>query len=234
MGSANKLILYTNHRCPWAHRVHIALNELNIPYDEEIIDLDKPRTEAYLKINPRGLVPTINHDGEIITESGIVAQYLADAHPSSHLLPASNAAGGALRRARVAFFVDAFFSKFHSHLGKFVFAKSDEDASAGVEAAVAGLVKEVEPLLKDAGPFFGGSEKLTLAEVLTGSFAIRVVSNVKHGIYPASVGEEFAAKAPSFWKWAQAVAQHPSVTSIYDEEFILKNTRARIASNRGK
>ncbi|KAB5559909.1 thioredoxin-like protein [Coniochaeta sp. 2T2.1] len=165
MGSTNKLILYTNHRCPWAHRVHIALNELNIPYDEEIIDLDTPRTEAYLKINPRGLVPTINHDGEIITESGIVAQYLADAHPSSHLLPASNAEGGALRRARVAFFVDAFFSKFHSHLGKFVFAKSDEDASAGVEAAVAGLLKEVEPLLKDAGPFFGGSEKLTLAEV---------------------------------------------------------------------
>jgi len=57
---------------------------------------------------------------------------------------------------------------------------------------------------------------------------------VKHGIYPASVGEEFAAKGPNFWKWAQAVAKHPSVTSIYDEDFILKNTRNRIAANRGK
>lgn len=184
MGSNNKLVLYTNHRCPCklplpippahnhrqanpppgAHRVHIALNELGIPYSEEIVDLDTPRTEAYLKINPRGLVPSLRFNDEIITESGIVSQFLADAYPS-HLLPASNSVEGALRRARVAFFVDAFFSKFQAHLGKFVFAKTEADAQAGVEAAVAGLVKEVEPLLRDAAPFFGGAEKLTLAEV---------------------------------------------------------------------
>lgn len=144
--------------------MHIALNELGIPYAEEIVDLDTPRTEAYLKINPRGLVPSLRFNDEIITESGIVSQFLADAYPS-HLLPPSNSVEGALRRARVAFFVDAFFSKFQAHLGKFVFAKTEADAAAGVEAAVAGLVKEVEPLLRDAGPFFGGAEKLTLAEV---------------------------------------------------------------------
>lgn len=32
---------------------------------------------------------------------------------------------------------------------------------------VAALKKEIEPLLADAKPFFGGSEKMTMAEVCT-------------------------------------------------------------------
>jgi len=100
----------TNTAASGAHRVHIALNELKIPYDEVIIDLDRPRDPWYLEINPRGLVPTIKHGEQIIPESAIVSQYLADLYPST-LLPASDSEGGALRRARVGFFVDAYMSK---------------------------------------------------------------------------------------------------------------------------
>lgn len=46
------ITLYTNHACPWAHRAHIALKELGLPYKEEIIDLDRPRDPWYLRINP--------------------------------------------------------------------------------------------------------------------------------------------------------------------------------------
>lgn len=52
-----EIILYTNHGCPWAHRAHIALAELGLPFQEEIIDLSVPRTPEYLAVNPRGLVP---------------------------------------------------------------------------------------------------------------------------------------------------------------------------------
>lgn len=47
-----QIILYTNHRCPYAHRAHIALEELGLPFEEVIIDLTKPREPWYLKINP--------------------------------------------------------------------------------------------------------------------------------------------------------------------------------------
>lgn len=50
-----KITLYTNHACPWAHRAHIILKELGLPFDEVIIDLDTPREEWYLKINPVSL-----------------------------------------------------------------------------------------------------------------------------------------------------------------------------------
>lgn len=51
-GDAAKITLYTNHRCPFAHRAHIVLKELGLKYEEVIIDLDKPREPRYLEINP--------------------------------------------------------------------------------------------------------------------------------------------------------------------------------------
>jgi glutathione S-transferase len=147
-----------------AHRVHIALSELKVPYSEEIVDLDTPRTPEYLKVNPRGLVPSLSYNGQILTESAVVANFLADAYPS-HLLPPSESAEGALRRARIAFFVDTYFSKLQPSYQKAIFAKTQEEADQAALDAAAVIPKELEPLLADAKPFFGGSDKLTQAEV---------------------------------------------------------------------
>jgi len=232
MGSNDaNIILYTNHRCPWAHRAHIALDELKVPFKEVIIDLDTPRTPEYLAINPRGLVPSISYNGDIFTESAIVSWLIADAYPGQ-LAPPSTAPGGPQQRARISFFVDTYFTKFQSGLFKIFGAKTDAEAEPIVDAAVDQLVKELEPLLKDAKPFFGGSANITLAEVLTGSFVIRLVSLSKAGIYPSKLSSSIAERAPNFWKWAEKVAAHPSVTSIYDEERIIASTKARIAKAR--
>jgi glutathione S-transferase len=204
---------------------------LKIPFKEVTIPLDSPRTPEYLKINPRGLVPSVSYNGEIFTESAIVSWLIADANPGKLVL-ASTAPGGPQQRARISFFVDTYFSKFQSGLMKLFGTKTDAEAEPIVEAAVEQLVKEVEPLLKDAAPYFGGSDKITQAEVLTGSFVIRIVTLSKAGIYPNSLTTLIAEKAPNFWKWAQKVAVHPSVTGIYDEQAIIESTKARIAKAR--
>lgn len=214
-----------------AHRAHIALDELNIPFKEVIIDLDRPRDASYLAINPRGLVPSISYKGEIFTESGPISWLLADAYPGK-LVKTSSDAGGPQQRARIAFFVDTYFTKFQSHLFKLFGAKTDEEQESVAIGAVDALVKEVEPLLKDAAPFFGGSADITLAEVLTGSFVLRIVKLANAGIYPANLTSLAAERAPSFWKWAQAVSEHPAVTGIFDEEAIVASTKARIAKAR--
>lgn len=214
-----------------AHRAHIALSELSLPFEEVIIDLDTPRSKEYLAINPRGLVPSINHKGSIVCESAIVSWLLADLHPS-HLAPPSNAPDGPLTRAHIAFFVDAYFGKFISASMKINMAKTDEDAEAAIDPAVDTVVKELEPLVQDAGPFFGGSEKLTMAEVLTGPFALRLVSLTRAGVYPKRLGSSIKERAPRFWEWAEKVAEHPSVNGIYDEEAIIASTKARIAKAR--
>ncbi|KAK2025737.1 glutathione S-transferase domain-containing protein [Colletotrichum zoysiae] len=227
--AAPKIKLYTNHGCPWAHRAHIALAELGLPFEEEIVDLSTPRTEEYLKINPRGLVPTLSYDGEIVTESAIVSQFLADAHPS-HLVPVAGSRDAALRRARISFFVDTYFTKANAVIFKLYFAKSDAEALGFAEEFVDVVAKEVEPLLKDAAPYFGGSDKVTLAEVLTGSFTLRLFSFAKYELIPKSIVSSLEQKAPNFYKWAQAVNNTPSVNGIYDEEKIIEQTKQRIAS----
>jgi glutathione S-transferase len=69
-----------------------------------------------------------------------------------------------LQRARINFFVDAYVSKvigpFHA-----ILRVEGEEAEEAAGKYVDAIVKEIEPLLKDAGPFFGGSSRLTLAEV---------------------------------------------------------------------
>lgn len=103
-----------------------------------------------------------------------------------------------MTRARIAFFVDAWFTKVNSFWFKALFAKTAEDANESAEELVKGIAKEIEPLLKDAGPFFGGSKKLTFAEascnpqqvlfrkpmltafqVLTGPFVLRIKTYAK-------------------------------------------------------
>jgi len=231
MGSTSSpnIILYTNHGCPWAHRAHIALAELGLPFKEEIIDLSTPRTPEYLKINPRGLVPSISYNGTIITESGIVSQFLADAHPS-HLEKKSDEEGGALQRARINFFVDAYFSKVGSHFYPILRAEGEEK-EVEAQKYIDAVVKELEPLLQDANPFFGGSSKLTLAEVLTGSFLLRVLTHPKYpelNLIPKSFLTNLETKAPAFYKWANAVIQEKSVTYIWDEKAVAERTAARI------
>ncbi len=117
----------------------------------------------------KGQVPTLRYsDGvidETLTESAIIAQFLVDAHPS-HLLPASHSSPTApLVRAHVNFFVDTFFTKVVPLMFAVIRGSNEEEREQKSEALVTAIEKELEPLLKDADPFFGGSKELTLAEV---------------------------------------------------------------------
>lgn len=66
------------------------LEELGEPYDLHVLDLKKgeQRAPAYLSLNPMGKVPALEHDGALITESGAICLYLADAYPKAGLAPA--------------------------------------------------------------------------------------------------------------------------------------------------
>ncbi|KAL7783873.1 thioredoxin-like protein [Trichoderma ceciliae] len=232
-----KIKLYTNHMSPWAHRVHITLNELKVPFEEEIIDINTPRTPEYLKINPRGLVPSLSFNGEILTESAIIATFLADAFPTAGgngVLPESTAPDGPLKRARISFFVDAYLNKVQPAFMKSNMAKTDEDRKNALADFIAVIAKELDPLLGDAAPFFGGSSKLTLAEVLTASFILRMYALCKHGLLPASLLDDLTAKAPNFDKWAQKVITHPSVLGTLNVDAWIAIMKQRMGGGKPK
>jgi glutathione S-transferase len=68
---------------------HIGLEETGTPYDLKPILLAKgqQRTEEYLKINPRGKVPSLSVDGKILVENTAILTYLARSFPGKKLMP---------------------------------------------------------------------------------------------------------------------------------------------------
>src|SRR5262247_3376397 len=68
---------------------HIGLEETGTPYEAKPILLAKQqqRTEAYLKINPRGKVPALDANGKILVENTAILTYLARRFPEKRLMP---------------------------------------------------------------------------------------------------------------------------------------------------
>lgn len=68
---------------------HFVLEELNA--DFELIMVDRKNKEqksaGYLALNPTGRIPTLIDDGFAIFESPAICIHLAEAHPSSNLIP---------------------------------------------------------------------------------------------------------------------------------------------------
>ena len=57
----------------------LALKELNCTLHHVDLTTHENKTEYFLGINPRGLVPVLVHDGKVIVESNDIVQYLDDA-----------------------------------------------------------------------------------------------------------------------------------------------------------
>lgn len=73
------------------------LYELGLPFDLQTYPFDRSiKSDAYLALNPAGRVPTLEIDGQVIFESGAIAEALCDYAPDAGL---GRAAGDAERYA---------------------------------------------------------------------------------------------------------------------------------------
>ncbi|MGB8812914.1 MAG: maleylacetoacetate isomerase [Paracoccaceae bacterium] len=82
------ITLYDYWRSSAAYRLRIALGLLNLPYTAIPVDLLKGehRQTANLARNPQGLVPTLEVDGQTLTQSLAILEYL-DETRGAHFLP---------------------------------------------------------------------------------------------------------------------------------------------------
>lgn len=77
--------LYHNADAVCPFKVRIALAEKGLDWISHIgPDLRSPE---YLALNPKGYVPTLIHDGNILVESRIISEYLEEAFPTPALMP---------------------------------------------------------------------------------------------------------------------------------------------------
>lgn len=95
--------LYGYFRSSAAFRVRIALNLKNLPVEHAFIHLRRGDQGGadYRAVNPQGLVPALEVDGERMVQSLPIIEYLDERHPEPPLLP-SGEAGRARVRALAA------------------------------------------------------------------------------------------------------------------------------------
>ena len=76
-----RYILYSYPDCA-SHVVRMVLEELGVSYRDEIVDMrmDAHRSEEFLRLNPRGMVPVLadTTTGATLSETGAILQYLAE------------------------------------------------------------------------------------------------------------------------------------------------------------
>lgn len=101
------LILYDNPFSTNAQKVRLVLAEKNLPFESRMLDLQAGDQfdPAYKELNPNAQVPALIDDGETITESTVICEYLDEKYPEPALTP-----GTPLGRARMRWLTEQTIS----------------------------------------------------------------------------------------------------------------------------
>jgi glutathione S-transferase len=84
-GAAMPITLYNAPQSTCSQRVRFVLNAKAMPFAEIKLDLlagDQLKPD-YLKLNPNGVVPTLDHDGAIVIDSSVIIEYLDEVAPEA-------------------------------------------------------------------------------------------------------------------------------------------------------
>ncbi len=98
------MILYDYFRSSAAYRVRIALNLKGLNYERRDVMLleNQQRSPEHLARNPQGLVPALEADGRMLTQSLAIIDWLDARYPEPRLIPADpDARAAALAKALV-------------------------------------------------------------------------------------------------------------------------------------
>ena len=107
-----ELYHYGTAVCP--QRARLALAEKGLEWTGHVLDIrmGEHLTPEYLKLNPKGVVPTLVHDGNVIVETTVIMYYLDDAFPGPPLQPADP-----LGRARTRLWTKRVDEELHPDCG---------------------------------------------------------------------------------------------------------------------
>lgn len=213
-------VLYSGWFCPFVQRVWIVLEEKNIPYRYQEIN-PYHKEPSFLKLNPRGLVPTLGvptPDGpQPLIESGIICEYLDETFPQVPLLPKDP-----FQRAKLKISIDYVTSRIIPAFHRFLQHTPEKPYS--LDEARAEFLGTLLTWIKDAdptGPFFAGGE-LSLPDVILAPWAVRfwIFDHFKEGGFGAPKAGE-GGEDEKLWErwrvWSKAVEERDSVQATLSD-----------------
>lgn len=116
-----------------SQKVRLVLAEKGIEFDSREVNLmaGGQHDPTYVKLNPKHVVPTLIHDGNVLVESSLIIAYLDDAFPEPPLRPAD-----ALGRYTVARWIKRVDDELHPAAPVVTFALGPRNVLLQQPAAV--------------------------------------------------------------------------------------------------
>jgi glutathione S-transferase len=143
---------------------HMLLEEIGAEYTLALVDrsVNAQKSEAYLKINPTGRIPALEHDGAALFEAAAIVLHILDRHPDAGFAPKV----GTPERAKFYQWLIFLTNSLQEELMIYQYPErlAGDDAAAvaivkrGAEARAGGFLDVIEAHLKANGPFFMGAE----------------------------------------------------------------------------
>jgi maleylacetoacetate isomerase/maleylpyruvate isomerase len=166
-GTAFKLHGY--FRSSTSFRVRMALNLKGLNYDYVPVNLlmSEHKSDEYLKLNPQGLVPALEHEGHIITQSLAILEYLDDIAPSPALVYGSPAQKAKIRALAHIIACDIHpmnnISVWKGYLGKVLNVTEEQSKSWYAHWIMQGL--SVYEEMMEKGSAFSCGNDISLADI---------------------------------------------------------------------
>ncbi|KAF2087177.1 glutathione transferase omega-1 [Saccharata proteae CBS 121410] len=214
------LKLYAGWFCPFVQRIWLILEEKKIPYQYiEVNPYHKP--DSLLKLNPRGLVPTLQYDNKPLYESTVIAEFLEDAYPQNEprLLPKDP-----YDKARMKIWSDFVTSRVIPSWHRFLqFQPGGGEGEEGLERVrkeMLGYLREFTAEMDKEGPFWAGKEP-SMIDFVIAPWVVRswVFDHFKGGSGIPKEGESGDDDVWKRWrKYASAIENRKSVKETTSEK----------------
>lgn len=206
-----RITLYRDHAawCPYCHKVVLQLEEKQIPYVIEKINMrcygDKP--QSFLQKVPSGLLPVLEVDGHVITESAVIQQLLEQWFPHPALLPPE----GTKEHERSMSLMRLERQLFGDWLQYLCNGWGDEGNRNRFEKTM----DEVEAALSVAeGPYFLST--FSLVDIVFAPFLERIVASIP---YYKGVIVRGGGRWPALERWFNAMETRPAYMAFKSDFF---------------
>lgn len=146
----SSIILTLISSSPFVQRVWISLEVKGLSYQYIEVDPYK-KPDELMRINPRGLIPALQHDNWGCYESSVLMEYLEDLNTGAPLLPQ----GDAKSRAHCRLWSDHINRKILPHF--YGLLQAQENSKQVSEASeLTSEIKKIVDAADPSGPFFLG------------------------------------------------------------------------------
>jgi glutathione S-transferase len=196
------IILYGGNGSPFVSRIRMQLYVKELPVEMRPAQLGTPE---YLRLNPLGKMPVLEHDGLVIPESSVIAEYLEEAFPTPSLL--GETPGDRARARLIARTVDFYCMGALSILR----AMADPSHKIDMTALRAELNKGLDALdvfLADDG--FAAFGKLSLADCV-------LVPWLYYANKLTETGDDSLTKRPKLAHYIAFISENDLAKRIWNE-----------------